>query len=150
MALAIALNACATAPKRTAASLRVAANPPATVEGIVRDESGDAVPGIGVRGIPGARDVLWTPVVETGCDGRFRLTLPAPASYTFFLVWRGTGVLTPDPRDPSHVTVTVSPGAVVGGVELLFLASQWKAAAARDPGAPASPCPQTPVYNSPR
>ncbi len=93
---------CATAPKPTEASRRVAANPPAIVEGIVRDEAGKPVAGIGVRGIPSGKDVPWSPVVETGCDGRFRLVLAAPAAYSFVLLWRGTGVITPDPRDPSR------------------------------------------------
>ncbi len=45
--LAIAAVACATAPKPTAASLRIAKNAPAIVEGRVTDSSGRPVAGIG-------------------------------------------------------------------------------------------------------
>ena len=141
--------ACATAPKPTEASRRVAANPPAIVEGIVRDEAGKPVAGIGVRGIPSGKDVPWSPVVETGCDGRFRLALAAPAAYSFVLLWRGTGVITPDPRDPSRQIVAVAPGAAAAGVELVFLAAAWRDADVPVPEATPS-CRETPVYNSPR
>jgi hypothetical protein len=133
-------SACATAPKQTDASRRVAANPPAIVEGRVGDENGKAAAGIGVRGIPGGKDVPWSPVVETACDGRFRLVLAAPASYTFLLLWRGTGVITPDPRDPSRTSITVAPGEVVAGVDLVLLASEWRDAGAAAPAA-TPPCP---------
>jgi hypothetical protein len=118
----------------------VAANPPAIVEGIVRDEAGKPVARIGVRGIPSGKDVPWSPVVETGCDGRFRLTLAAPATYSFVLLWRGAGVITPDPRDPSREIVTVAPGAAAAGVELVFLAAAWRDAAVPLPEATPS-CP---------
>jgi hypothetical protein len=138
--IAIAGGACATAPKQTAASRRVAANPRAIVEGRVRNADGKPVAGIGVRGIPGGKDVPWGSVAVTGCDGSFRLTLPAPASYTFLLLWHGTAVITPDPQDPSRTSVSVAPGAVVRGVDLVFLAPQWREAAASAPTATPS-CP---------
>jgi hypothetical protein len=131
---------------------KIAANPPAIVEGRVRDAGGNPVAGVGVRGIPAGKDVPWSPVVETGCDGRFRLTLAAPAAYSFVLLWRGTGVITPDARDPSRATVTVAPGMAAAGVELVFLAAAWRGAAAAVPQATPS-CPEHaagPVYNSPR
>ena len=67
---AAVVDACATAPKPTEASRRVAANPPAIVEGIVRDESGKPVAGIGVRGIPGGKQrymvsVPWPPLARS-------------------------------------------------------------------------------------
>ena len=31
----------------------------------------------------------WAPPVPTSCDGTFRLSLPAPGSYGFLLVWNG-------------------------------------------------------------
>jgi len=133
-------GACAAAPKQTDASRRVAANPRAIVEGRVRDADGKPVAGIGVRGIPGGKDVPWSPIVQTGCDGSFRLSLPAPASYTFLLLWQGTGVITPDPQDPSRTSVSVAPGAMVRGVDLVFLAPQWREAAASAPTATPS-CP---------
>jgi hypothetical protein len=142
-------SACATAPKETEATRRVAANPPAIVEGRVRDAEGHPVAGIGVRGIPAAKDVPWSPVVETGCDGRFRLTLAAPATYSFVLLWHGTGVITPDPRDPSRESVSVAPATTASGVELVFLAADWRDAAVPVPATTPS-CPETPAYNSPR
>ena len=133
-------GACATAPKQTDASRRVAANPPAIVEGRVRDADGKPVAGIGVRGIPGGKDIPWSPVALTGCDGSFRLSLPAPASYTFLLLWHGTGVITPDPEDPSRTSVSAAPGQVIKGVDLVFLASQWRDVTKSTP-ATTSSCP---------
>jgi hypothetical protein len=141
--------ACATAPQETAATRHVAANPPAIVEGRVRDAEGHPVAGIGVRGIPAGKDVPWSPVVETGCDGRFRLTLAAPATYSFVLLWHGAGVITPDPRDPSRTSLSVAPAATAAGVELVFLAAEWGDAAVAVPASTPS-CPSSPAYNSPR
>lgn len=133
-------GACATAPKQTEASRRVATNPRAIVEGRVRDADGRPVAGVGVRGIPGGKDVPWDSVAVTGCDGSFRLSLPAPASYTFLLFWHGTGVITPHPEDPSRTSVSVAPGALVRGVDLIFLAPQWRDVTASAPAATPS-CP---------
>ena len=138
--IAIAVGACATAPKQTEASRRIAANPRAIVEGRVRNADGKPVAGIGVRGIPGGKDVPWGPVALTGCDGSFRLSLPAPASYTFLLLWHGTGVITPDPGDPSRTSVSAAPGAVIKDVDLLFLAPQWRDVTKSTP-ATTSSCP---------
>lgn len=115
----------------------------------MRDAEGNPVAGIGVRGIPAGKDVPWSPVVETGCDGRFRLALAAPATYSFVLLWHGTGVITPDPLDPSRESVTVAPDTAAAGVELVFLADEWRDAAVPAPATTPS-CPQTPAYNSPR
>lgn len=115
----------------------------------MRDTEGNPVAGIGVRGIPAGKDVPWSPVVLTGCDGRFRLALAAPATYSFVLLWRGTGVITPDPRDPSRTSVAVAPDTTAAGVELLFLAGAWRDAAVDVPATTPS-CPETPAYNSPR
>ncbi len=106
----------------------------------MRDADGRPVAGIGVRGIPGGKDVPWGPVAVTACDGSFRLTLPAPASYTFLLLWQGTGVITPHPEDPSRTSVSLAPGAVVRDVDLVFLAPQWREAAVPAPAATPS-CP---------
>ena len=106
----------------------------------MRDLDGKPVAGIGVRGIPGGKDVPWSPVVLTGCDGSFRLTLPAPASYTFLLLWHGTGVLTPDPQDPSRTSVSVAAGDVVPGLDLVFLGPRWRETVASAPTATPS-CP---------
>ncbi len=135
-------GACATAPKQTEASRRVATNPRAIVEGRVRDADGKPVAGVSVRGIPVGKDVPWSSVAVTGCDGSFRLSLPAPASYTFLLLWQGTGVITPDPQDPSRTSVSVAPGSVIKGVDLTFLADQWRDVTACAPAATSTPsCP---------
>jgi hypothetical protein len=129
----IALAGCATAPRPTASSLRIAKNPPAVVEGRVRDAAGRPVAGVGVRGIPRGEDIPWTAPAITGCDGRFRLSVAAPAAYGFLLSWKGTAVMTPDPDDPALTAVTVAPGAVVEGVELAFDLPAWREATAAAP-----------------
>src|SRR5258705_2210142 len=88
-ALAIAAAACATAPTPTEASRRIAAKPPAIIEGRVTDTAGRPVAGIAVRGIPRGADIPWAPPAVTDCDGRFRLSVPAPAAYGFLLAWKG-------------------------------------------------------------
>ena len=123
----LASLACATAPKVTAATRRISANPRAVVEGRVRDVDGRAAAGIGVRGIPRGADIPWAPPATTACDGTFRLSLPAPGSYGFLLMWNGESVVTSDPRDPALVEIAVAPGLRVSGVELLFLGEEWRA-----------------------
>jgi len=120
--------ACATAPKPRPAALRIAKNPPAVVEGRVTDPSGRPVARIGVRGIPRGEDIPWSAPAITDCDGRFRLTVPAPAAYAFLLYWKDTAVMTPDPDDPSNVAVPVHPGQTVSGVRLTFDADAWRRA----------------------
>lgn len=123
----LAASGCATAPKVTAATRRIEANPRAVVEGRVRDLDGRPVAGIGVRGIPRGADIPWAPAVPTGCDGRFRLSLAAPGYYGFLLLWEGRSVVTADPRDPARVEISVVPGQTVSGVELVFLGDEWRA-----------------------
>jgi hypothetical protein len=118
---------CATAPKVTAATRRIDANPRAVVEGRVRDLDGRPAAGIGVRGIPRGADIPWAPPATTACDGTFRLSLPAPGSYGFLLMWNGEGVVTADPRDPAQVEIAVAPGQSLSGIELLFLGDEWRA-----------------------
>jgi hypothetical protein len=132
-AAAIAATACATAPKPTAASLRLAANPPAIVEGRVTDPAGRPVAAIAVCGIPRGEDIPWSAPAVTGCDGRFRLSVAAPAAYGFLLFWKGTAVMTPRPEDPALVAVTVAPGVRVEGVALVFDGPAWRPAAAAAP-----------------
>ena len=105
--------------------------------------------GIGVRGIPAAKDVPWSPVVETGCDGRFRLTLAAPATYSSVLLWPGTRVSTPELRHPLREVLSFATATTASGVELVFLAAEWQDAAVPVPATTPS-CPSTPAYNSPR
>jgi len=99
----------------------------------VRDLDGRPAAGIGVRGIPRGAAIPWAPPVPTACDGTFRLSLPAPGSYGFLLMWNGEGVVTSDPRDPALVEVAVAPGQTVTGIELLFLGDEWRAIIAEAP-----------------
>ncbi len=133
LGVAVVAAACATTPKPTAASLRIAKNAPAIVEGRVMDTTGRPAAGIGVTGIPRGEDIPWSTPALTDCDGRFRLSLAAPAAYGFLLSWKGTAIVTPGPGDPALVAVSVAPGAVVEGVTLVFDAPAWRVAAAAAP-----------------
>ena len=75
--------------------------------------------------IPLARDVLYSPSATTDAQGRFELTLFAPASYAFILCKAEVCVLTPDPGDVSRTMVTVSPGQREDGIELRFNQELW-------------------------
>jgi len=127
-ACAAIVGACASPPRPRDAALRIAKNPPAVVEGRVTDPSGRPVAGVGVRGIPRGEDIPWAAPAITDCDGRFRLSLPAPAAYAFLLYWKDTAVLTPDSDDPSNVAVPVQPGQAVSGVALVFDTQAWRRA----------------------
>src|SRR5262249_31781100 len=119
---------------------RIAANTPAVVEGRVVDPEGRPAVGVGVRGIPRGEDIPWTAPATTGCDGRFRLSLAAPAAYGFLLSWHGVSVMTPEQDDPALVGVPVEPGSHVDGVVLVFDAEAWRQAADVD-AAGKSSCP---------
>jgi hypothetical protein len=125
---AMMLGACASPPRPRDAALRIAKNPPAVVEGRVTDRSGRPAAGIGVRGIPRGQDIPWSAPAITDCDGRFRLSVPAPAAYAFLLYWKDTAVLTPDSDDPSNVAVPVQPGQTVSGVAIVFDDDAWRRA----------------------
>jgi len=120
----------------TDATRRIAANPPAVVEGTVRDEDGRPVAGLGVRGIPRGKDIPWAPPVTTDCDGRFRLELPAPAGYAFLFVWKERSIATEDPADPSHIEIVLQPGENRRGVDLTLVRARWEAVAGDSPGIP--------------
>lgn len=137
-ALTAVLASCASAPKVTEATKRVASNPRAIVSGVVRDENGRPVAGIGVRGIPRGKDIPWAPPAETDCAGRFRLPLPAPAGYAFQLYWNGRSVATEDPADPSRVDLTLTPGEERGDLQLVILRARWEQVTGEPPGR--APC----------
>ena len=124
--LPLLFASCATAPKQTEALRRIHANPPAIVEGRVQDEDGRPVAGIGVRGIPRARDIPWLPAATTQCNGTFRLALAAPGAYGFLLQWRGLTVITASPQDPARLEIPVDSGEHRGGIDLVFLAPLWQ------------------------
>src|SRR5262249_37708387 len=119
---------CATAPKPHPWTKKIASNPPAIVEGRVVDPEGRPAAGVGVRGIPRGEDLPWTPAATTGCGGRFRLSLAAPAAYGFLLYWHGVSVMTPAADDPALAAVPVEPGMHVEGVVLVFDALAWRRA----------------------
>jgi hypothetical protein len=100
-------------------------NARAIVAGQLLDSAGQPVAGIGVDAIPLARDVLWSESATTDADGRFELTLFAPASYAFVLCRGETCAITADPRDASRVGITVEPGQRISGIELRFLSELW-------------------------
>jgi hypothetical protein len=124
--LLFAAAACAAAPRPTQASLRIRSNSPAVVEGRVRDPNGRPVAGIAVRGIPRGADIPWSAWALTGCDGVFRLTLAAPASYGFQLRWNAISVITTSREDPARQDVAVEPGQRRAGVELVFWRTLWR------------------------
>ena len=126
--LLLTLASCASAPRPRPATSRIASNPPAIVEGRVTDTAGRPAAGMDVRGIPRGEDIPWSPPAVTDCEGRFRLSVAAPAAYGFLLSWKGTAVLTPEPDDPALVGVPVAPGQTVQGVALVFDADAWRQA----------------------
>ena len=139
-AVAIGAAACAAAPKPTAASVRIAKNEPALIEGRVTDPAGRSVAGIAVRGIPRGADIPWSAPSITDCGGSFRLSVPAPAAYGFLLSLRGTAVITPNADDPALVAVAVEPGDRVTGIVLVFDAAAWSLVLAAAPAdTPACP-----------
>lgn len=124
--LLVGVSACASAPRTTAETRRIAANPRATVEGRVTDAAGRPLAGVSVRGIPRGEHIPWSPWVPTGCDGTFRLSLAAPAAYAFQLLWKGRSVITPSPQDPARQEIPLLPGTHRDGVDLIFLSELWQ------------------------
>ncbi len=124
--LAVVGVGCATPPRPTAASLALAANERAVVEGRVAERNGRPVAGIQVQALPRGKDVGWSPPAATDSQGRFRLTVIAPAEYGFLLVWQDRTVITPEKDDPARQRVAVSPGERRAGIELLFLREAWE------------------------
>ena len=118
--------ACATPPRPARQTLALAANARATVEGRVTDRQGRPVAAIGVRGLPRGKDTGWSAPAVTDSEGRFRLSLVAPAEYGFLLSWQGRTVVTPEKDDPSRLDIAVSPGENRGGIQLLFLREEWE------------------------
>lgn len=118
--------ACATPPRPAPETLALAANARATVEGRVTDRQGRPVAAIGVRGLPRGKDAGWSAAAVTDSEGRFRLSLVAPARYGFLLSWQGRTVITPEKDDPSRMNVAVSPGENRGGIQLVFLREEWE------------------------
>jgi hypothetical protein len=118
--------ACATPPRPAPESLALAANPRATVEGRVMDRQGRPVAAIRVQALPRGKDAGWSPSVVTDSEGRFRLSLIAPAEYGFLLSWQGRVVITPEKDDPARQRISVSPGDRRSAVELIFLREAWE------------------------
>jgi len=129
LAAALLAAACASPPKPTAEALELARNPRASAQGRVVDRAGNPVAGIAVTAIPRGRDIVWPMPATTDAEGRFLLTLYAPAEYAFFLSLDGRAVMTSEPDDPCRVLVGVRPGEHRDGIVLVFLADAWKTAA---------------------
>lgn len=119
--LLAALSAgCVGPPAPTPEALRLAANPRAVVEGRVLDPGGRPVAGVRVQAVPRG-DISWSGEAETDNEGRFRLSLYAPADYGFLIFEGDHAVVTDSPRDPALLHVPVEPGQTKRGVELCFL-----------------------------
>jgi hypothetical protein len=118
--------ACATPPRPAPETLALAANARATVEGRVTDRQGRPVAAIRVQGLPRGRDAGWSAASVTDSEGRFRLSLVAPAEYGFLLSWLGRTVITPEKDDPSRLNIAVSPGENRGAIHLVFLREDWE------------------------
>lgn len=116
---------CASAPSPSPASREIRKNPRATIEGRVVGEDGSPVAGISVYALPHGKDIPWPPPAVTDKEGRFRLTVFAPAEYGFLLRSEGRSVVTPLPEDPAHMQVTVAPGDHREGIEIVFLRRAW-------------------------
>ena len=114
------LLSCASPPKTTPEARALFANARAVVEGQVLDRSDRPVSGISVTAIPRGRDIEWSPAATTGADGRFTLTLFAPAEYAFFLSQNGRALITPAADDPVRVIVSLQPGERRTGIVLRF------------------------------
>ena len=121
MPVLLVAGACATPPPPTEAARQLAKNPRATVEGRVTDEQGRPTSGVSVQAVPGGRDIFWKAPSPTDAEGRFRLSLDAPAEYVFLVYDRSVAVLTTSPRDPAQVRIYVEAGETRSGVELTFL-----------------------------
>lgn len=128
-ALALAFAACASPPPPTAGAKSLAKNPKAVVEGRVTDEQGRAAAGVLVQAIPGGRDILWSDAAPTDADGRFRLSLDAPAEYVFLIFDGPVAVVTSSAKDPARVRVYLQPGEVRKDVALTLLSSERKSLA---------------------
>jgi len=118
--------ACVTPPRPTPETVALAANARAIVEGRVTDREGHPVAAIGVQGLPRGKDAGWSAAAVTDSEGRFRLSLVAPAEYGFLLSWRGRTVITPEDADPARLRVAVQPGQRREGIELVFLRDEWE------------------------
>lgn len=127
-ALALIAGACATRPRPTDEMVRRSANPPAVVEGRVRDGEGNAVAGVSVQGLPRDKHLGWSAADVTDEQGRFRLVLFAPGDYGFLISWQGITVVTPREDDPSRVALKLAPGDRRTGIELVFHRDEWERA----------------------
>jgi hypothetical protein len=123
---ALLCGACATPPRPAPETLALASNARATIEGRVADREGRPVPGIRVQALPRGRDAGWSAPAVTDSEGRFRLSLIAPAEYGFLLSWQGRAVITPEENDPARLRIAVLPGQRREGIEILFLQDAWE------------------------
>jgi hypothetical protein len=90
------------------------------------DRQGRPVAAIRVQALPRGKDAGWSAPAVTDSEGRFRLSLIAPAEYGFLLSWQGRVVITPEKDDPARQRISVSPGDRRSAVELIFLREAWE------------------------
>jgi len=90
------------------------------------NRQGRPVAAIEIRGLPRGKDAGWSPPAVTDSEGRFRLSLIAPAEYGFLLSWNGRTVITPEESDPARLRIAVRPGERREGIEILFLRDAWE------------------------
>ena len=108
----------------TAGARRLARNARATVEGRVTDAAGRPVAGASVQAVPGGKDINWSDAAPTDAEGRFRLSLDAPAEYVFLVFVDSVAVVTSSPKDPAQVRIFVSAGETRTDVELVLLGKE--------------------------
>lgn len=124
----LAVTACVSRPRPTAEAVRRLTNPPAVVQGRVRDPEGRPVAGVSVQGLPREKHLTWSPPATTDAEGRFRLTLVAPGDYGFLVEREGVIVVTGRADDPARVVVSLRPAESRDGIELLFRPDDWEKA----------------------
>lgn len=90
------------------------------------DRQGRPVAAIRVQALPRGKDAGWSAPAVTDSNGRFRLSLIAPAEYGFLLSWQGRTVITPEENDPARLRIAVRPGQQRDGIEILFLRDAWE------------------------
>jgi hypothetical protein len=96
-------------------------NPRAEVSGVVLDSATQLpVAGIRVWAIPHAKAVPWPSAATTDGNGRFRLTVYAPADYSFMFETGGRTVITSRGKDASLHMIHVTPGDAIEGLRLFF------------------------------
>jgi hypothetical protein len=117
LALAAAVGCAPPIPGRA----QLIRNPRAEISGVVLD-SVTRLPEARLRvwAIPHSKAVPWPDAATTDDEGRFRLTVYAPADYSFMFERGGRTVITSRPGDASLQILHVAPGQRIDNVRLIF------------------------------